>query len=191
MWAFAAIVEPLLPRLAHWLIRRSTMVRSPRRALFIVTLCAACLFPITTHAQIDSAQFERLQSRVKIDQLVIVTDSAGQKTVGKIKELTGSGLVIDVRTENPRDGSGRPRYSFADAKRFDASDVQRIAKPGPIWDGAVKGAAIGLASMMIIFRAYPCSGCGNAYWSALGVGAGIGLGFDAAFGPKTLYQKRP
>ena len=59
-----------------------------------------------------------------------------------------------------------------------------MLEPGPIWDGAVKGA---LVPLVVVLLAPDCYNCEGFYATTVAIGAGIGLGIDAAFGPKTLY----
>ena len=166
------------------------MVSMSGRLLFTFILGAVWLCPGLAGAQTQSERFERLQSRAHPGQLIILTDNTGQKVVGKVSEISASALVIDVRTERARDGSGLPRYSFGQMKRFEADDILRVSKPGPIWDGAIKGAAVGLVAMALALSSLSsCTGCGPLYLTGAGIGAGIGLGVDAAFGPKTLYRR--
>jgi hypothetical protein len=123
--------------------------------------------------------------------VVNVTEISGQTTTGRVTEITPTTLTVIVRKENPRDGSGRPRYEWTGERTFEVFDVEKVARPGPIWDGAVKGAAIGLIPALILTSACKgCSGNGQAATFMIGIGAGIGLGIDAAFGPKTLYRAR-
>jgi hypothetical protein len=155
--------------------------------MFVVAAWGLC--PAFAHAQAGAAPFERLQARTTPGQLIIVTDTSGQKTFGKLGEVSGSSLVIDVRTERPRGGSG-PRYSFAGPKRYDAATVQKVARPGPIWDGAVVGALVALIPVVMLnHECHLCTGNGPASAMFLGIGAAAGLGIDAAFGPKTLYKR--
>lgn len=166
------------------------MVSTFGRLFFIVIVSALGLYPGFAHAQAAGGPFEQLQRRVKPGQIVIVTDTSGQTTVGRTSEVSASSLVIDVRTERSRDGSGLPRYSFIGPKRYDAAAVQKVARPGPIWDGAVKGALVALIPVLILNReCHLCSGNGPASALFLGIGAAAGLGIDAAFGPKTLYRR--
>lgn len=130
-----------------------------------------------TRVLIYAAQgpFQSLQDRLKIGQTAIVLDNTGREIVGTVAELSSSSLVL-------RNGSV--------GQRFDAADVAVIKRTGPIWDGAVKGGAIGLLSMLIALSGCSGSTCekGSLLMLGAGIGAAIGLGFDAAFGPKTVYR---
>jgi hypothetical protein len=105
--------------------------------------------------------FQSLQGRLRVGDEILVTDAAGQVTVNKVKTFAPSTLSVLTRRANPRDGSGRPRYEWTDEHAIDLSNTQRIGRPGPIWDGALKGAIFGLIPAVILAAA--CHGCsGNA-----------------------------
>ena len=136
--------------------------------------------------------FGSLNRRLKLGQVVRVTQRSGDETVGKVTEISPSGLVIATRIVNPRDGSGRPHYEWDGARTFTPAAVATIAPEAHIWDGAVKGAAIAIASMLILthdcFGRYDCNGVGFFYALSLGIGAGVGLGIDAAIPARTIYR---
>jgi hypothetical protein len=158
------------------------------RRLAIAWLLATVAAPGVAGAQ--NTSIANVEKKLKAGQVIIVTDSAGRTVIGKVTDLSPSTLAVLPRKSNPRDGSGRPRYEWGDEQTVDLSSVQKIARPGPIWDGAVKGAAVGLIPVFIVSR-YGCDSCGNLYASWMAIGAGIGFGIDAAFGPKTIYRARP
>ena len=120
--------------------------------------------------------FQPLQGRLKVGQKALVLTSSGRTISGRVTELSPSALVLTNGTIK---------------QIVDASEVAIVKKPGPIWDGAVKGGVIGLVAMWVLLS--PCHGCGNGQFAMLGmgVGAAIGLGIDAAFGPKTIYKVPP
>jgi hypothetical protein len=135
--------------------------------------------------------FGSLHRRLRVGEVVRVTQRSGDETVGKVTEISPSGLVIATRKANPRDGSGRPRYEWIDARTFAPAAVEKITREAHIWDGAVKGAAIALASMLIATRGcYGCEGIGYVYLMSAGIGAGIGLGIDAAIPARAIYRRR-
>jgi hypothetical protein len=119
--------------------------------------------------------FQVLQNRLKPGQTAVVVDRSGREIVGTVAEFSSNSLVL-------RNGSV--------GQSFDAADVAIIKRAGPIWDGAVKGAGIGMLSMFIALSGCYGSSCEKGSFVVLGggVGAAIGLGIDAAFGPKTVYR---
>jgi hypothetical protein len=157
------------------------------RQQLIWVLLAVLFLPAIARAQ----GFGDLQKRLKPNQLIKVTTIDGKVTTGRVTQVSATELGMTVRQENPRDGSGRPRYEFTGERTFELFDVERVARPGPIWDGALKGALVGLIPALILTNScHYCSGNGQAAAVMIGIGAGIGLGIDAAFGPKTLYRAR-
>jgi hypothetical protein len=115
---------------------------------------------------------------LKVNQNVVVTDSAGRKTRGKFAEASSSSLVILTKK-----GQGTERLTIA------GPDVGRVTGTNPIWDGAVKGGAVGL--ILVGLGHLSCNGCSGVGGAYAGIGlmsAGIGLGIDAAFGARTFYR---
>lgn len=125
--------------------------------------------------------FSDLHKVLKVGQGVAVGDESGQMLKGKVEELLPSSIVIRVK-----EGRGTRTQSFTE------SQVTIIKRTAHIWDGAVRGAAIGAG----IVAAVSGHGTmpGSTYLAGAGVGAAIGLGIDAAFVPPTVYvsssQKR-
>ena len=134
--------------------------------------------------------FGTLYERLDEGEIVHVVDRSGEKTVGRVTAVSPSALVLVVRTDNPRDGSGRPRYEWNESRTLSPSLVERIEKPAPIWDGAVKGAIVAALATFFMIQAHcaDCSGVAGAYLMTSGIGAGIGLGIDALFPPRRLYR---
>ena len=157
------------------------------RRQVIRTFIVLLLTPAVSWAQ----SFERVQRALKAGDTVRVSEIDGRITTGRVIEVSPSALVVTVRKENPRDGSGRPRFEWAGERTFGAVDVVKVARPGPIWDGAIKGALVGLIPALVLTKScHDCYGNGPAAATMIGIGAGIGLGIDAAFGPKTLYRAK-
>ena len=152
----------------------STQYRRRRTASVLLVLLA--FIPIRALAQTapDERPFESIGKRLKVGQVAEVVDSSGLTVKGKVLEISASKLVLSG-------GSG--------TQSFTGSDVTIIRRTGPIWDGAVKGAIIG--ALPWAFFAKDCNGCeglatGAAATAAMG--AGIGVGIDALFGPRTVYR---
>jgi hypothetical protein len=77
-----------------------------------------------------------------------------------------------------------------DSRTFTPADVDRVQRPAPIWDGAVKGAAIAVVPVGIATLSCDCGAPPVGFVAMVGgIGAAIGLGIDAAWGPKTLYRR--
>ena len=137
--------------------------------------------------------FGTLPSHVKAGQMVQVTERSGARFLGRVTDVSSSTLVIDVRRDNPRDGSGRPRHDWSLSRTFTPAAVARIEQPAHLWDGALKGMGVALAIIGIT----AASTCGGSCYSeavvftlalGAGIGAGAGIAIDAAFPPKRLYR---
>ena len=134
--------------------------------------------------------FGTLHERLKEGQLVRVIEPSGDETVGRVTDVSPSALAVIVRIDNPRDGSGRPRHEWNGVRTYTPSLVERIERPAPIWDGAVKGAIVAAVATFLATRSYcgDCPGLLAGYVMTAGIGAGIGLGIDALFGPTRIYR---
>ncbi len=134
--------------------------------------------------------FGALHERLNEGAVVRVVEQSGQATVGRVTEVSPGALALIVRTENPRDGSGQPRYEWNGVRTFAPSLVERIEKPATIWDGAVKGAIVAAVITFVATRSIcgDCPGLAAGYVMTGGIGAGIGLGIDALFGPTRVYR---
>lgn len=146
--------------------------------------CAAVLLVLlqgvsTAQTSGVAASFGEMPRKVKSGQIVIVIDNAGRKTRGKVVEASDSSLVILTRDQNNQ---------WATREMFAPSAVREVKRTGPIWDKALVGLAIGVVPALFV---EDCSGCASSGELALvwgGIGAGIGLGIDAALGPKLVYR---
>lgn len=128
--------------------------------------------------------------RIRAGQTVLVRDLSGAETRGVVLSADESKLVVKYGVGLLRDPSD-PTKLLNDTRVFTPAEVDRVRRPGPIWDGAVKGALVALVPIVLIASVdcYDC-GLGSAYAGILGIGAGIGIGIDAAWGPKTVYRNR-
>lgn len=145
------------------------------------TLPLVAFLAIATAAHAQS--FEKLSERIKPGQTVIVVDRSGAEVRGRLTSISASELVVDY-------GRGRiPDPTLTSSRTFAVADVQQVLKPGHLWDGAIKGAAIG-AIPAIVNVAIDCYDCNEGPFAvfSIGVGAAAGLGLDALFGPKTVYR---
>ena len=134
--------------------------------------------------------FGMLPDRVKREQVLHVIERSGIESTGKVVDVSRTSLVVAPRKANARDSAGRPVYEFNTPKAFSPPGVERIERRGPIWDGAVKGAVIAALVTTLVVAKSGCAGCtgvGPAYMGTIGIGAGLGLGIDALFGPARVY----
>src|SRR5262245_44716013 len=132
------------------------------------------------HAQ---GTFDNLGTKMHPGQKVIVIDQQGVKTEGRVETISGTALVVNYGQGPATDPAMSTTRTFAPA------DVQRVLKPGHLWDGAIKGAIVG-AIPALINIGMDCYDCMEGEFAALSIsmGAGIGVGIDALFGPKTVFR---
>ena len=128
--------------------------------------------------------------KIRAGQTVLVRDLSGAETRGVVLSADESKLVVRYGAGLLTDPTD-PTKLLDDTRVFTPAEVDRVRRPGPIWDGAVKGALVALVPIGLIASVdcYDC-GLGGAYAAILAMGAGIGLGIDALWGPKTVYRNR-
>ena len=158
------------------------MISSARRRLvrpaFTLIACLA-MAPALAFGQTppSDAPFEAVQGRLRVGQVAEVVDNTGLTVRGKVLEISGSTLVLTG-------GAG--------TRSFTGQDVTIIRRTGPIWDGAIKGAIIGAAPWIAVASGCnSCEGIWPAAASTAAIGAAIGVGIDALFGPRTVYRASP
>src|SRR5262245_41249817 len=151
--------------------------------LTLSTLVAGCLtFLFLAQAVPAAAQhtFGDLTAKIRRGQTIIVLDQQGTTTEGTVEDITGSTLVVNYFRGRVKDPS------LNTTRTFTPDDVSRVLKPGHLWDGAIKGAIVGLIPALINI-AMDCYDCREGSFTAfsVSVGAAAGVGIDALFGPKT------
>jgi multidrug efflux pump subunit AcrA (membrane-fusion protein) len=136
-------------------------VIGPNRRWLGGFVLAAALFPCSARAQALAQSFEDLRQTLKVGQRVVVTDESGQKSKGRVDELSTSSFTVGPRT-------------------FTEVTVTEIRIPDPLWNGALIGAAIGAGLATWDYMIDP-SEPGNAaiFTVAIGLGTAIGAGIDA------------
>jgi hypothetical protein len=155
---------------------------------FIRRACGALVIVAVAHASAAAQGFDT--GKIRVGQTVLVRDLTGAETRGIVQSADMAKLVVKYgvgRLQDPSD----PSKTLDDTRTFTPAEVDRVRRPGPIWDGAVKGALVALIPVAL-FASAECSGCelGGAYATITAIGAGIGIGIDAAWGPKTVYRNR-
>lgn len=146
-------------------------------------LTAVVLLSIApAEAQELAGTFDQLRVLVKTGDTLTITAATGSRTQGRLSELTGSSIILNV--------SGAMRH-------FQSEDVDTVTKRGSdsLKNGALTGMAIGggLAALAIGISGVSGEDSG---WVALaslvygGIGAGIGVGVDALIeGDRVIYAK--
>jgi hypothetical protein len=150
----------------------------------LVTGCVAFLFMLQAVPAAAQGTFGTLPVKVRLGEKIIVQDAQGAVTEGTIQEVSDSTLVVNYYRGPVTDPS------LKTTRTFTPDEVRRVLKRGHIWDGAIKGALVGLIPAGI-FAAAECYDCGEGSFTlfTVSVGAAIGVGIDALFGPKTLYRR--
>ena len=155
--------------------------------LTLSTLVAGCLtVAVLLPAAPAAAQgtFGNLPDKIHRGQKVIVVDAQGAVTEGTVEDITGSTLVVNYFRGRIKDPS------LQTTRTFTPDDVRRVKKPSHLWDGAIKGAIVGLIPALINIGA-DCYDCMEGPFTlfTVGVGAAAGVGIDALSGPKTIFRR--
>jgi hypothetical protein len=134
--------------------------------------------PNTAPAQTVASSFAELRAALTPGQTVVVIDTSGLRTKGKVAELPAmpSSLVVLV--------PARRTFLEDDVAEVRATDSRRT--------GALIGGGIGAGVALWDYLIDP-SEPGNAVITAVAVGAGtaIGMGIDALIGRNRLLYRSP
>ena len=159
------------------------MTQARRFATKALLFAASVLtFAAAATAQPISAQsFEQLQVLVSAGDAVKVIDRDGNRVAGRIGDVSGSRLILDI--------NGTKRT-------FVESDVREVRRRGGdslangAWWGFGVAAGIGTLRVASWCAAEPCSGAEMLIIPLYGaLGAGIGVGIDALIrGERALYR---
>jgi hypothetical protein len=125
-------------------------------------------------AQTVANSFEELQQVLKKGQTVVVTDASGQRTRGKVADVSAFSVVVFI----------------PETRTFTEAMVTDIRATDSLSNGALTGAAIGTGLAMWDYLVDP-SEPGNAavFTVAIGLGTAIGACIDALVkrGGRILY----
>jgi hypothetical protein len=138
-------------------------------------------------ARQPSRSFLDLQERLHSGNTVYVTDTTGTETKGKVVEVSGSALVLDVKGVH---------------RRMDQSSVRHVQRHGdPLWNGLLIGVAVGASAMLVADPRYePCTNspktlCANSQMGqrvlAVGIMGAGGAGIDALIGGRRYVYLAP
>jgi hypothetical protein len=159
-----------------------------RNGMLVMAVVAVSADPAMAQTTVDS--FAELSRVVKKGNVVFVQDEKGQRTKGKIAELSDTSLWVITGGVTGRTLS------------FNADRVMRVSKVDSRLNGFLIGAAAGAIPGLILghfFNQY-CKNespdyCPGAYLYAGGllglVGGGIGYAIDGAIDGQTLVFRRP
>ena len=148
----------------------------------LLFIASVLMFSAAATAQPISAQsFEQLQVLVSAGDAVKVIDRDGNRVTGRIADVSGSRLILDINGTN---------------RTFVESDVREIRRRGGdslangAWVGFGVAVGIGTLGLASWCAAEPCSGVqmlSIPFYGALG--AGIGVAVDALIrGERALYR---
>ncbi len=122
------------------------------------------LLPASARAQGVARDFQELQGRVLLGETVKVTDRGGQATRGKLLKLTDTDLTVRVDEQD---------------RTLPGADIVEVKarRSGPLWNGAVIGAAVVLIPSAFLAAEYGCGDCalGIAVWTGIAAAAGVGV----------------
>ncbi len=154
-------------------------MRSLNRRLLRICVLALLVGPRAAEAQ-TATTFEDLQQMVRANDLIVVTDEAGQKIKGRVVDVSASALGVSA----PDRSSGAPK-----TRMFAEGSVMEITAADPVWNGAIIGAAAGIGFATWDYLIDP-SEPGNAaiFVVALGLGTAIGAGIDGLV-HKVIYLR--
>jgi hypothetical protein len=147
------------------------------------TVMLLLLVAASAEAQELAGTFDQLRVLVKPGDTLIVTDETGARVRGKVSQLSGTALVLDVSRA---------------LRRFQESDVDTIERRGPdsLKNGALIGLAIGGGLAAAAIAAAVSADDMQAGWFLIavpvygGIGAGIGAGMDALIeGHRVIYAR--
>jgi hypothetical protein len=95
------------------------------------------------------------ERKIRPGQTVLVRDLAGGETKGIVERVDASRLIVKYGVGLVQDPAN-PTKTLNDTRVFAPAEVDRVRRPDPIWDGAVKGAAVALVP---VFVHAECEGC--------------------------------
>jgi hypothetical protein len=132
--------------------------------------------------------FATLPDKIRVGQIVLVTDATGRETKGKVTSVSGTALTLATTRTVVVVAPGRARDDWSGSETFTPGGVTRIRRPGPVWDGAVKGLVTGIGIPLLFGAWREPSILPPLFLFAGGIGGAIGFAIDAAFGPATVYR---
>lgn len=136
------------------------------------------VLPSAARAQTPSASFDDLRAILKDGQTVVVTDTAGQRIKGKLRDVSSSPPSLVLAGPAPR--------------TFPASSIAEVRKTEGVLNGALIGAGIGTGLALWDYLIDPSEpGNGVIFVVSIGLGTAIGAGIDAMRdGGRVVYRAR-
>ena len=147
-----------------------------RRAALVAA--AALLFAAPAAAQGVAASWSDLLPRVKAGDFLLVKDTTGKVTKGRLLEITPQALVLGLDSDTRE----LPATSVVEIKRRHWND--------PVWTGLLIGIGAGLPASIAIGALEANEGGANALVIApVLIGAGIGAAVDAMIPARTRIYR--
>ena len=145
------LLSPVCP-FRRMVRRRSTMSRS----LFAIGAAAVLLLPQAAGAQagVPSSALPDLSKVLKTGEVLIVVDDKGERTTGRLAELSSSTLTLQVPGKAARGFLVSDTPVLPEQRRFDLGAVTRIDRKDSVKEGALLGLAVGLGIAYAIL--HPC-----------------------------------
>jgi hypothetical protein len=116
--------EPFTSNLTHYRVRKMNVMLSLNPHMWSTLAVFVMLAPSPAPAQTVANSFEELRQVLKKGQTVVVTDASGQRTKGKVADVSLSSLVILI----------------PEARTFAEGTVTEIKATDPLSNGALIGA---------------------------------------------------
>lgn len=149
--------------------------------------CVALVLVAVSCGTVSAQEFD--PGKIRLGQNVVVRDASGYETKGVVQSVEPSKLVVKYAFGRLPDPAA-PGKVLNDSRTFTPAEVVRVQRPAPIWDGAVKGAIVAVVPVGILTASCDCGAPPAGFVVLVGsIGAAIGLGIDAAWGPKTIYRR--
>ena len=147
-----------------------------RRARTFVVVLILSLAPGAARAQTAATSFEELRRMLKNGQTIVVTDTSGQRTTGKVRDVSTSPPSLVIAVPGPR--------------TFHADSVAEIRTTDRLLNGALIGAGVGTGLAVWDYLIDPSEpGNGAIFAVAIGLGTAIGAGIDALIdGRRVVYR---
>ena len=149
-------------------------------------VCLLGFLPMAAAAQSPTGSFGALAVGLRPGQEVIVRGADGERTKGRIAEISPAGLTLTVP-----DGFDEERQAFA------AGSVASVHKTDPVWNGLFLGLGAGLAATELWVHDQ-CGGRGSdrecevivslVGWTALGIGGAVGGALIDKFHNTLVYR---
>jgi hypothetical protein len=147
----------------------------------LLRTCVLALLVDARAAQAQTARtFEDLARVVSANDLVVVTDEAGNKIKGRVVDVSASALGVSAANRSS---------SALDTRTFADGTVRKITAADPVWNGAIIGAAAGVGFATWDYLIDP-SEPGNAavFAVAIGLGTAVGAGIDGLV-HRVIYRR--